>query len=208
MRRRHLESVSAAPYGRCFASFVSSRSLAARGSWGTAPSVFWFLLYAQKERLGGEPYRLCTLQNQRDADRRLQVIPRRVGVQIKTFYKSSRRRQATTTPAPAGQANSLQALAFLQPCPPQPVGRGHAGLALRLDGDELQGVFAAGDGDGGEGEQFTRGAVTGGKTGLVHLQRFAARRAGELTPSTRLFAASPPAASRPRPCGACPPAER
>ena len=42
MRRRHLESVSAAPYGRCFASFVSSRSLAARGSWGTAPSVFWY----------------------------------------------------------------------------------------------------------------------------------------------------------------------
>ena len=39
MRRRHLESVSAALYGRCFASFVSSRSLAARGSWGTAPSV-------------------------------------------------------------------------------------------------------------------------------------------------------------------------
>ena|GEM_PF-1889593 len=41
-----------------FASFVSSRSLVARGSWGTAPSVFWFLLYAQKERHGGEPYRL------------------------------------------------------------------------------------------------------------------------------------------------------
>ena len=57
MRRRHLESVSAALYGRCFASFVSSRSLAVRGSWGTAPSVFWFLLYEQKERLGGEPYR-------------------------------------------------------------------------------------------------------------------------------------------------------
>ena len=42
MRRRHLESVSAAPYGRCFASFVSSRRLAKRGSWGTAPSVFWY----------------------------------------------------------------------------------------------------------------------------------------------------------------------
>ena len=44
MRRRHLES-------------VSSRSLSVKGSWGTAPSVFWFLLYAQKERPGGEPYR-------------------------------------------------------------------------------------------------------------------------------------------------------
>ena len=42
MRRRHLESVSAAPYGRCQASFVSSRSLSVRGSWGTAPSVFWY----------------------------------------------------------------------------------------------------------------------------------------------------------------------
>ena len=42
MRRRHLESVSAAPYGRCFASFISSRSLSVRGSWGTAPSVFWY----------------------------------------------------------------------------------------------------------------------------------------------------------------------
>ena len=42
MRRRHLESVSAALYGRCQASFVSSRSLSVRGSWGTAPSVFWY----------------------------------------------------------------------------------------------------------------------------------------------------------------------
>ena len=42
MRRRRLESVSAVPYGRCFASFVSSRSLSVRGSWGTAPSAFWY----------------------------------------------------------------------------------------------------------------------------------------------------------------------
>ena len=42
IRRRHLESVSAALYGRCQASFVSSRSLAVRGSWGTAPSVFLY----------------------------------------------------------------------------------------------------------------------------------------------------------------------
>ena len=42
IRRRHLESVSAALYGRCQASFVSSRSLAVRGSWGTAPSMFWY----------------------------------------------------------------------------------------------------------------------------------------------------------------------
>ena len=60
MRRRHLES-------------VSSRSLSVRGSWGTAPSVFWFLLYAQKERHGGEPYRLRLCKRLRDADRRLQI---------------------------------------------------------------------------------------------------------------------------------------
>ena len=62
MRRRHLESVSAAPYGSTFQLPLKSPiriqpQLSVRGSWGTAPSVFWFLLYAQKERPGGEPYR-------------------------------------------------------------------------------------------------------------------------------------------------------
>ena len=36
-------------------------------------TVFGFLLYAQKERPGGEPYRLCTLHILRDADRRPQI---------------------------------------------------------------------------------------------------------------------------------------
>ena len=31
-------------------------------------TVFWFLLYAQKERHGGEPYRLCLCKRQRDAE--------------------------------------------------------------------------------------------------------------------------------------------
>ena len=57
MRRRHLESVSAALYGRCLGIVRIQPQLSVRGSWGTAPSVFWFLLYAQKERPGGEPYR-------------------------------------------------------------------------------------------------------------------------------------------------------
>ena len=48
IRRRHLESVSAALYGRCQASFVSSRSLAVRGSWGTAPSVSWVTRHGAK----------------------------------------------------------------------------------------------------------------------------------------------------------------
>ena len=57
----------------------------ASGSWGAAPSVFWFLLYAQKERPGGEPYRLCTLHILRDADRRLQIGSCRAG-KIKLYY--------------------------------------------------------------------------------------------------------------------------
>ena len=31
-------------------------------------TVFWFLLYAQKERHGGEPYRLCLCKRLRDAE--------------------------------------------------------------------------------------------------------------------------------------------
>ena len=39
-------------------------------------TVFWFLLYAQKERPGGEPYRLCLCKRLRDADRRSQIRPK------------------------------------------------------------------------------------------------------------------------------------
>ena len=43
MRRRHLESVRICGAVRTmFTSFVSSRSLSVRGSWGTVPSVFWY----------------------------------------------------------------------------------------------------------------------------------------------------------------------
>ena len=40
-------------------------------------TVFWFLLYAQKERPGGEPYRLCTLQNQCPAEGDYKLAPAR-----------------------------------------------------------------------------------------------------------------------------------
>ena len=83
MRRRHLES-------------VSSRSLSVKGSWGTAPSVFWFLLYTQKERPGGEPHRLCTLHNLRDADRRLQTWPPPGRHIVYAFAKDSATPKATT----------------------------------------------------------------------------------------------------------------
>ena len=43
MRRRHLESVCICGAVRTmFTSFVSSRSLSVRGSWGTVPSAFWY----------------------------------------------------------------------------------------------------------------------------------------------------------------------
>ena len=60
MRRRHLESVSAVLYGRCFGSFVFSRSLAAkRFAKGKARfpfALFCFLLQEQKEGPRGERY--------------------------------------------------------------------------------------------------------------------------------------------------------
>ena len=58
--------------------FVSSTAKHQRGlSRGNSSplTVFWFLLYAQKERPGGEPYRFCTLQNQCPAARRPQSWP-------------------------------------------------------------------------------------------------------------------------------------
>ena len=75
MRRRHLESVSAALYRRCQASFVSSRSLAARESWGTAPSVSW------ATRHGAQPATTRTYKSRAPAairtDRHLLVTPPR-----------------------------------------------------------------------------------------------------------------------------------
>ena len=70
-RRRHLESVSAALYGRCQASFVSSRSLAVRGSWGTAPSVSWVT------RHGAQPATTRTYKSRAPAASRTGFAPRR-----------------------------------------------------------------------------------------------------------------------------------
>ena len=106
------------------ASFVSSRSLSVRGSWGAAPSVFWFLLYAQKERPGGEPYRLCTLHILRDAFRRPQTIPCRVGIQIlisKRPRPAARRLPTWSriSSAAHSSANRSPAPARRDPSPPQ-----------------------------------------------------------------------------------------
>ena len=71
IRRRHLESVSAALYGRCQASFVSSRSLAVRGSWGTAPSV------SVVTRHGAQPATTRTYKSRAPAASRTGFAPRR-----------------------------------------------------------------------------------------------------------------------------------
>ena len=59
-------------------------------------TVFWFLLYAQKERPGGEPYRFCTLQNQCPAARRSPAWPKNL---LPTFLhrKVGPRRRAMLT---------------------------------------------------------------------------------------------------------------
>ena len=96
----------------------------ASGSWGAAPSVFWFLLYAQKERPGGEPYRLCTLHILRDAFRRPQTIPCRVGIQIlisKRPRPAARRLPTWSriSSAAHSSANRSPAPARRDPSPPQ-----------------------------------------------------------------------------------------
>ena len=79
MRRRHLESVSAVLYGRCFGSFVFSRSLAAkRFAKGKARfpfALFCFLLQEQKEGPRGERCQLSRCKRLRLAARRPQTIP-------------------------------------------------------------------------------------------------------------------------------------
>ena len=79
MRRMHLESVSAVLYGRCFGSFVFSRSLAAkRFAKGKARfpfALFCFLLQEQKEGLHGERRQLSRCKRLRLAARRPQTIP-------------------------------------------------------------------------------------------------------------------------------------
>ena len=89
IRRRHLESVSAALYGRCQASFVSSRSLAARESWGTAPSVSWVT------RHGAQPVTTRTRKSRAPAairtDRHLLVTPprrRRPPIWLKNHFSN------------------------------------------------------------------------------------------------------------------------
>ena len=98
MRRRHLESVSAAPYGRCFASFVSSRSLSVRGSWGLPQVAF---------ELG--PRKVVRPCGERRTHRRGEGCPNQ-GVGSARLKRRLRptRRSKSATPAVAVQIMPLQ----------------------------------------------------------------------------------------------------
>ena len=83
MRRRHLESVSAAPYGRCFCIVRIQPQLSGKGVLGHSPKRILVPFV------------------------RIKGTPRRRAAQTLHPAKSTRRRQATTNLAPAGQAYSL-----------------------------------------------------------------------------------------------------
>ena len=82
------------------ASFVSSRSLAARGSWGTAPSVFWYGAPGGTQGPPGKggaaerwrvvyPIGIATRHGAKPATTRTyKSSPRRVGVLTKTCKKA------------------------------------------------------------------------------------------------------------------------
>ena len=109
MRRRHLESVSAAPYRRCFRIVRIQPQLSVRGSWGTAPSVFWNGAPGGTQGPPGkggaaERWRVTPSVSwvtrhgaQPATTRTYKSRPRRVGVQTKTFYKTPRRRRRPQT---------------------------------------------------------------------------------------------------------------
>ena len=69
--------------------------------------------YAQKERPGGEPYRLCTLQNQRPAARRPLTRPQNSFAHFSS-QKSSPRRRRPPPPAASGASQAIRK-AFISP---------------------------------------------------------------------------------------------
>ena len=83
MHRRHLESVSAALYGRCFCIVRIQPQLSGKGVLGHSPKRILVPFV------------------------RIKGTPRRRAAQTLHPAKSTRRRQATTNLAPAGQAYSL-----------------------------------------------------------------------------------------------------
>ena len=106
MRRRHLGSVSAAPYGRCFRIVRIQPQLSVRGSWGTAPSVFWYGVPGGTQGPLGKggaaerwrvayPIGIATRHGAMPATTRTyKSRPRRVGMLTKPCKRP--RRQATT----------------------------------------------------------------------------------------------------------------
>ena len=82
MRRRHLESVSAAPYGRCFRIVRIQPQLSGKGVLGHSPKCVLPTFAHTKVGPRRAGVQAVTLRRLRYADRRPQTIPCRVGIQI------------------------------------------------------------------------------------------------------------------------------
>ena len=100
MHRRHLESVSAALYGRCFCIVRIQPQLSGKGVLGHSPKRILVPFV------------------------RIKGTPRRRAAQTLHPAKSTRRRQATTNLAPAGQAYSLCLCKRLRAATSLPLARG------------------------------------------------------------------------------------
>ena len=82
MRRRHLESVSAAPYGRCQSIVRIQPQLSGKGVLGHSPKCVLPTFAHTKVGPRRAGVQAVTLRRLRYADRRPQTIPCRVGIQI------------------------------------------------------------------------------------------------------------------------------
>ena len=106
MHRRHLESVSAALYGRCFCIVRIQPQLSGKGVLGHSPKRILVPFV------------------------RIKGTPRRRAAQTLHPAKSTRRRQATTNLAPAGQAYSLCLCKRLRAATSLPLAQGSLWLGV------------------------------------------------------------------------------
>ena len=89
MRRRHLESVSAALYGRCLGIVRIQPQLSGKGVLGHSPKCVLVPFTQVKVTPRRRGVQIMPLQKAPRRRRRLQTSPRRAGVQMNTFYKTS-----------------------------------------------------------------------------------------------------------------------
>ena len=124
MRRRHLESVSAAPYGRCQSIVRIQPQLSVKGVLGHSPKRILVPFVRTKGTPRRRAVQAVTLRRLRDAFRRPQTIPCRVGIQIlisKRPRPAARRLPTWSriSSAAHSSANRSPAPARRDPSPPQ-----------------------------------------------------------------------------------------